>query len=514
MSLLVIVCSQAGLAAENAPAVDPAAVLAPLVSDDTFAVAYVDITRPWLESQNVNRLSALLPHDARDALALLEGAQHALQEFRDAGADAVYLAAGLLDLHISGGPVAIIHVDEAGNVDQVVQLARGLIGSISPVAGNSLPTLEARPVQNTVLVGSSATLDRYTATKPAKRGDLVEPLARMTDDDAAFAVVFSPGPDFRRVVRELWPQMPGPLAPLRSELADRWLRLEASLHPTAEPRARVALETSDEAAAETFVKLWRDLPKLSHERRVQTIVDALRPQREGTRVVINLPSDHPQMDSAREALIGLLQVTQEKAARERRMNQFKQLALAFHNYADNLKHLPPAAIRDANGRPLLSWRVAILPYLEAGDLYKQFHLDEPWDSPHNRELIQKMPEMYADPDRKLRHLAREGKTTFQAPVGPETIFHNDEGATFREITDGTSNTIMIVEVEPLRAVIWTKPEDWEVDLDNPQRGVERPDRKYFVTAFADGSARTIPTDIDPTKLRAHVTRAGKEPIER
>jgi hypothetical protein len=64
-------------------------------------------------------------------------------------------------------------------------------------------------------------------------------------------------------------------------------------------------------------------------------------------------------------------------------NQMKQLGLALHNYAAANGHLPPAVSRGPDGKPLLSWRVAILPYLEEEQLYKQFHQDEPWDSPHN-----------------------------------------------------------------------------------------------------------------------------------
>ena len=184
------------------------------------------------------------------------------------------------------------------------------------------------------------------------------------------------------------------------------------------------------------------------------------------------------------------------------------------NYHDTHKqHLPPAAIYDANGRPLLSWRVAILPYLDENELYKQFHLDEPWDSPHNRKLIEKMPAVYADPDPKLRQLAREGKTTYQVPAAAETAFHDNLGTPYRDVKDGTANTILIVEVEPPRAAVWTKPADWEVDLQNPRKGVERTDRPFFTAGFADGHVAAIPVVADAAKLRAGLTRAGGEEVD-
>jgi prepilin-type processing-associated H-X9-DG protein len=246
---------------------------------------------------------------------------------------------------------------------------------------------------------------------------------------------------------------------------------------------------------------------------VQTILAALPPRIDGTRVNIGFPTKESEISSLQAVVSRASEAAMESTRRNQRMNQFKQLAIAVHNYADVNKHLPPAAIFDKDGRPLLSWRVAILPYIEQSDLYKQFHLDEPWDSPHNRTLIEKMPALYADPDPKLASLAGEGETTYQVPVGPETIFHDKVGTTFRDITDGTSKTILIVEVEPLRAVVWTKPEDWDVDLQNPRRGVARSDRSNFAAAFADGHVEIIsPDKIDDATLRAMLTRSGREVI--
>jgi hypothetical protein len=79
------------------------------------------------------------------------------------------------------------------------------------------------------------------------------------------------------------------------------------------------------------------------------------------------------------------------------MNHLKQLALAILNFADRNKRFPAVGSFDASGQPLLSWRVHVLPYLDEAELYKQFRLDEPWDSPHNSQLISKMPEAFACP---------------------------------------------------------------------------------------------------------------------
>jgi prepilin-type processing-associated H-X9-DG protein len=204
----------------------------------------------------------------------------------------------------------------------------------------------------------------------------------------------------------------------------------------------------------------------------------------------------------------------ESSNRRERMDRFKQVAAGMISYDDVNKYFPPAAIRDKDGKPLLSWRVAILPYIGQYDLYVQFHLDEPWDSPHNRVLIEKMPGTYMDLGTKATQLNHEGKTTVQVPVGPQTVFDKKEGTRSSEMKDGTSKTIFLVEVEPSKAVVWTKPEDWEVDLKQPRKGLERTDRSSFIAAFADGHVEIIDrSKIDDAKLRGLLTRAGGEDNE-
>ncbi|HMO84993.1 MAG TPA: DUF1559 domain-containing protein, partial [Lacipirellulaceae bacterium] len=187
------------------------------------------------------------------------------------------------------------------------------------------------------------------------------------------------------------------------------------------------------------------------------------------------------------------------------------------NYEEAHKTFPPAASYDAQGRPLLSWRVTILPYLgegELGELYNEFRLDEPWDSDHNRKLIARMPSVYAD--RSEPALAAAGRTTHQVPVGPGTVFDGPQGTKLRDITDGASQTILLVEGTAERAVPWTKPEDWEVDFSDPLRGVRRTAGERqgdgFVIARCDGSAAYL-AGIEPEELAAMLTRSGGETVK-
>ena len=112
----------------------------------------------------------------------------------------------------------------------------------------------------------------------------------------------------------------------------------------------------------------------------------------------------------------------------------------------------------------------MLPYVEESVLYSKFHLDEPWDSEHNRQLIAMMPAVYLDPS--SRFAVEEGKTHYLGVLGAGYAFDGtNEGTKIREITDGTSNSIMVVQVNDDRATTWTKPDDWQYDQNNPLAGL-------------------------------------------
>jgi hypothetical protein len=192
------------------------------------------------------------------------------------------------------------------------------------------------------------------------------------------------------------------------------------------------------------------------------------------------------------------------------MNNMRQIMLAMHNYHDANKRLPPAFKADKDGKPLLSWRVLILPMMEYGDLYNQFHLDEPWDSENNKKLIANMPPEYRSPNRK----SGEGKTNYLAVRGEKTVFSGKQGVRFQEITDGTSNTIAIVEASDEKAVIWTKPDDFEYSEENPLQGLVGLNPNGFLVGFVDGSVQLLPATISPQDLKAFFTRNGGEPMKR
>lgn len=193
------------------------------------------------------------------------------------------------------------------------------------------------------------------------------------------------------------------------------------------------------------------------------------------------------------------------STRTRSANNLKQILLACHSYHDRYNGFPPAAICDKNGKPILSWRVAILPFIEQEALYKQFHLDEPWDSEHNKKLIAMMPKTYRLPDQIKQG---ETDTHYRVFYGGGAAFELKKSVRFSDFTDGTSNTIMVVEAA--EGVPWTKPAEFELDPKKPLPKLGKISAEGFWAAMADGSVRYFSHNSKETTIRALLTRNGGE----
>jgi prepilin-type processing-associated H-X9-DG protein len=206
------------------------------------------------------------------------------------------------------------------------------------------------------------------------------------------------------------------------------------------------------------------------------------------------------------AMMPPVQAARTAARRAQSVNNMKMIGLAFHNYASANNTFPPPAGKGPNSQHPHSWRVDLLPYLEQQELYNQYHFDEPWDGPNNRKLIDKMPVVYRAPGGK----ESKSQPSYFVFTGPDTLFLGDRGTGFAQITDGTSNTILIVEAE--RDIPWTKPEDLPYDprMPLPKLGGYFPGG--FNVGMADGSVRFVSDKIDDQVLRALITKAGGEVV--
>ena len=189
--------------------------------------------------------------------------------------------------------------------------------------------------------------------------------------------------------------------------------------------------------------------------------------------------------------------------------QLNQLATGIFKFESLFQEFPNLATFDDAGTPLLSWRVQILPFIGMQDLYDQFHIDEPWNSPHNLALADQMPEVF-----KNANFSHPNQTVFQAVASEDSVLPlMSQRIGFNQIPDGSSNTVMLVEVNSNRATVWTKPSDFGFNPDNPLSGLGDISPQGFAVAMASGEVFTLPATIDPTNFANMVTRDGGEIID-
>jgi hypothetical protein len=299
----------------------------------------------------------------------------------------------------------------------------------------------------------------------------IETLARAWHEKFAFA--------FSQVREQIGDDHSGELGEAMLELL-QWVGQHLTIHRDGQ---RVEFDLRPEAESERFMRHLRTLARINRSSAAGEAVDAIFRElwRQGE---LAGPS-----------------------------NQMRQIALAMHNYHDAWGYFPPASICDENRKPLLSWRVALLPFLDEGDLYDQFHFDEPWDSPHNRKLVEGIPPHYRSAD------APPGSTRFQLPTGRRAPFQTQptplgvEKFRLDYVADGTGKTIMVVEAGAARAVPWTKPDDVEFDEADPFEALGTIGEEGFRAALFDGRVLTIPRSISQDDLRRLIDPSDGERLQ-
>jgi hypothetical protein len=189
--------------------------------------------------------------------------------------------------------------------------------------------------------------------------------------------------------------------------------------------------------------------------------------------------------------------------------KLKEISLGMHKYHTEHGRLPLAAGFADNGKPLLSWRVSLLPYIEQGNLYRQFKMNEAWDSPHNLKLLPNIPNTYSPVEENPPH---EAFTTFyQVFVGKGTPFEGPNGLRLEDVRSRLANTFLIVEAA--NAVPWTKPEDLPYDEAEPLPKLGGLRKGFFYASLLDASARTVSQKTDERTLRAAIVLHGNGPAK-
>jgi hypothetical protein len=477
--------------------------VAPFLEEDTVAVAHLDLGRLDLDA-----LFGLV--SGKFSVKELSQGRREIEKFvsalKRAGIHDVYAVVGAHGFqrtrHIEGF-FLVLPLPADADADKVKE-------ALPP------PLLAAaEKIGKALVVSDPKTLARLRDLTPARYPELAKGFAAL-GNGAAQVVVIMPK-TFRRALSEALPTLPPFVGGGSSKVVTEgfsWAAAGVTLKPKLTIKA--ILQAKDADSAKALARMY--------ERALQALATALAkepamkkaipdlaafkeiftPTVKGNRVQVTLGEKE-----ITSALVPMVVKVRAAAARTQSVNNLKQLTLAIINYADTYRgNMPAHAIYSKDGKPLLSWRVAILPFIEQVQLYKKFHLDEPWDSPHNKKLIARMPPVFRHPESK----AAPGKTVYVVPVGKDTTFPpGPKGIRFpADIPDGTSNTLLIVEVDDADAVIWTKPADLRYDPQNPLKGLRGKKTGSFNAAYADGSVHAIPRTISLPTLRALFTRNGGE----
>ncbi|GHT42674.1 hypothetical protein FACS189443_5910 [Planctomycetales bacterium] len=398
---------------------------------------------------------------------------------------------------------------------------------------------------------SELTLNALLPKKPVSRPDITEAFKEVETYPIQLVAAF---PDYaRKVLKETKPPLPAPfdkvdIAALVSDF--RWKAV--GIDPS-KPELHLVVEMKSEFAAaaiyeqsKTFLdfgfeallryakkpgvhyststlelSLWKHLSEYSTPELLETVKTAILTKPRGTRLVTHWDSKKfSELTSAAGPL--LVAITKDFAGNfsadiQRRAcrNHLKQILLAFHNYHDVYGILPPTFTVDKNGKPLHSWRVLILPFIEQNAMFKSIRLDEPWDSEHNKQFHNKMPEVFRCP---VCQGNEKRDTNYCVVVGKETLGRTDgKGLHFSLLSDGLSNTIGVTERKT--PVCWMEPtdilqEDAYLGINKKAEGIGSGHQDGVSVGICDGSVLFLKDSVDLKSLKAMLTIGGGEVVDR
>lgn len=279
-------------------------------------------------------------------------------------------------------------------------------------------------------------------------------------------------------------------------------------------------EAFPKLAEETFIGIKTSLSSMLESQQQRNaneemslalkIIKEAQIERKSAKLQVSLKSDNASLTRA-IAVVVAPAIRASSRAKERAAfgNNMKYVMLALHSYHDSHGHFPPAIMIDKESGVARSWRVEILPYIEQQALYDAYRKNEPWDSEANKKVLAKMPVLYRHPSQP----ADSVNTSIFAAYGAGLMFEKKSGVSigFRDITDGTSNTIAIIEAK--RDIPWTKPEEIEFDVTAPKLPELGFAPEGYQVGFGDGSVRFIARSIDAALLFKFLTRAGGEVVQ-
>jgi hypothetical protein len=497
------------------PLDDLARSLARCVDDSAVAVAHVDLGQVDVAAA-VKQLTELSQHGVAvvgpSGLKSLATSAQALQAAGVHHLYAVFMPTPLGDRNPYYVALVEPGRDAAVVVQQIKTKATNPTG-LFVVSTNEDSFASVAAFGNAIVAANRDIVDRLQRSAPMPRSELQA--AMVAAGSAPVSLLLIPSADQRKAIEETLPELPQAVGGGAVTRFTRGLIWAAVTYSPERGTCELTIQSQDVAAAEALRQTLRDLPgKITVVPLLKTVFPdgrlpaVLVPAVQNNMLKLTVRRSDPGAAALETAFADAGKVVRSTLWNTTRRDYLKLIALSMHTYHDVHQRFPAQANYDKNGRPLLSWRVHILPFLEEGKLYKEFHLDESWDSEHNKKLIERIPSVYRSPELTFQDF---GKTTLLGGAGKNSLFQGKEGVSIRQITDGTSLTFMIVEAPPNAAVVWTKPEDFDVDAHRLHERLFR-GRDSFGAAICDGSARVIGKDIAEKTLRALFSINGGEVI--
>ena len=489
------------------------------VAEDTIAIGHLKLTQlnlnalvDWaVEVEGVDAAEAESMHKV--AKEYKEGIDH-LQLL---GVNDAYMFISMSDIFGGAAPIVVMPI-----ADPQKRRASEYESEIMEVMRRyEIPATEIVVQDGYAVLGN--TKDRINAV--LEKGTVNRPKAAaawQTIKNSQFGAALIGDADSRQVLRQVFPPLPAPFEAITGKMiADEmeWATLGIDFPP--KPAARIVAEADNPQAVATLskatdaaMKTIAEMPAPGGDKELgaafKKMIASMAPTTNGNRIELDLEKFLSDKD-AQKLFGSQLRKTRGSALDSQRMNQLRSLYLAMLNFESAFGKFPAYATVDENDKPLLSWRVQILQFMEEGELYEKFHHDEPWDSEHNLKLVKEIPHLFQDPGNP--GLNKEGKTRFLCPYGEGYFMEGNEPLQLRNFTDGTSRTLSIVQVNPDQAVPWTKPADWKVDAKDPWKGVKPADKNgKLMATMSDGSAHRCSQEMAAEVLLSILTRNGGEPV--
>ena len=490
--------------------------LKPLFDESLIAFAHFDL-KALPQKELGEKLNMLLPSDPdllEDSDSLINRILKLQKGVIEAGGQHLFATFSLIDL--SGFPVVVaIPGLERSAMQKLAQ-------QLESEEWFGLRPFELRR-SKMLIVCRPEVHRRIESGESSMRTDALSLLKKHVGGIGSVHLV--PTRDHLRVVRELTPQFAEPFEKIKGDdLADGIRSISVSLEKVAPIKVTANIRSANDAAAAKLSTIIEQAKRYVGGNDVKGLVlKGVLAQLEfenvekGLRLNIGEQEEQlwiamrPVLDSANSSLIRTSQV-----------KQLRQIMVGIQNFHDAFGAFPDLGnpIRTDLGSGL-SWRVHILQLMGHTELYQQFHLDENWDSDHNKKLIAQIPMVFMPKDVTVER----GKTLFVMPRGKEYFARpfpteRDDPKSeirarrFRDLLDGSSNTIGVIPVAKSKAVIWTKPEDWEPKDKSPLDGIIEEGRRTVTFAMVDGSTKTVNLrELSGEKFLAWLTIAGGEIVQ-